>query len=210
MGILSTGFCRVWNLRSAEGEIVGRGTQQTSWSRGAVSKLPCESEHWERTRWQGTGEKRREGGEGQAERGGREWMSEWDHAGRVRGAAVWWTVVRGCVHSAERLPEGRQNGAHHYAVKGSAGLAISLSFSHSFFCTRVASLLFPHAPPAQHFSHSVEQGMGVYLSRAPVKPRHAVIKVKSCKWNYAQTVVCPSVSLKTKIFFHTGQFQSFT
>lgn len=133
------------------------GPSERSWSHIALSKLPCESEHWERTRWQGTGEtwrkeerdKEKEETEREWERGcvERERVSELDHAVKVRGAAVWWTAVWGCAHSAERLPEGRQNGAHHYAAKGSAGLALSLT--RSLFFTLVTSLLFP-----THHRHS--------------------------------------------------------
>lgn len=107
--------------------------------------------------------------------GASEWVSELDHAVSVRGAAVWWTAVQGCAHSAKRLPEGRQNGAHHYAAREVPGLPLSHSVSHSLtfipLCTTATALY-------------------------PVKPQHAVIEVKSRKWNHTQTVVlCSGLSV---------------
>lgn len=133
-----------WERLLAKG--LGKGTQQKCWSHNAHTQLPCELEHWEWTRWQGTGEKRRkverDKEKEETERGCG--ATELGHAVSVRGEAVWWTAVRGCAHSAERLPEGSQNGAHHYAAKGSAGLALSPSLS--------LSLLHSYSP--MHHCHS--------------------------------------------------------
>lgn len=83
---------------------------------------------------------------------------------------------------SQEAPRGKAEWSTSLRSKGKCrACPLSLPLSLYLFFILGPLLLFPHAPPSQHFSHSVDQGVGVYPSHAPVKPQHAVIKVKSCK-----------------------------
>lgn len=80
--------------------------------------------------WQGSKKKRQERDKKKAGRVN-EWVRaservvrvvRWGLQGTARG--VWWTALLGRARSAERLSEGRRNGAHHYPAQGSTGRSL--------------------------------------------------------------------------------------